>query len=40
MPGPKPNPPEREEEGLEEMKNPHPKRNHNPNFYAEKVQWQ
>lgn len=33
LPGPKPNPPPREEEGIEEVKDPHPKRKHNSKFY-------
>lgn len=40
MPGKKESPPPRPEEGLEEMRNPHPKRKHNPKFYDEQVKWQ
>ena len=39
LPGKKPSPPPRKEEGLEEMRNPHPKRKPNEKFYEEKVQW-
>lgn len=39
MPKRKASPPPRPEDGLEEVKNPHPKRKHNPKFYDEKVQW-
>ena len=39
LPGLKPNPPPPQEKGIEEVRDPHPKRKHNDNFYKEKMDW-
>lgn len=40
MPGRRESPPPRLEDGLDEVRDPHPKRKHNPKFYDEQVKWQ
>ena len=40
LPKRKQTPPPKQEEGLEEIIDPHPKRKHDPNFYNKQLTWQ